>query len=99
MKQPNLKLAALVAALSMALNAAPAWTSRIPDFLVSGTVTSVAGGQQITINGKSYPIQLQGPALQQLRQVQVGQTVDVELSGPPGATSTQVVGINVHHAS
>jgi hypothetical protein len=96
MKQSADKLIGVLAALGMALQCAPAFSAR-PPVLVSGNVTSV-DGQQIVVNGNSYDVQLQGPALGQLEQVHVGDRVDLVLTGPPGAASTQVSAIRVHNA-
>lgn len=94
MKQPAYRLIGTLAALGMALQAAPALSSRAPN-MVSGSVTGVEA-RQITINGVSYKVQLQGPALRQLAQIHVGQKVDLVLTGPSGAASTQVSAIRVH---
>lgn len=96
MKQSAYRFIGVLGALGMALQAAPAFSSRAP-VLVSGSVTSV-DGRQIVVNGTSYEVQLQGGALQQLEQVHVGDKVDLVLTGPPGASSTQVSAIRVHHA-
>ncbi|HEX4023752.1 MAG TPA: hypothetical protein VHX52_03475 [Steroidobacteraceae bacterium] len=98
MKQPNLILITAIAMLAIAFHAAPASSAMPIAFTVSGTVTSVAGGDQIVIDGKSYTVQVQGPALGELEQVHVGQKVAVVLNGPPGAAATQVVDIQVQNA-
>ena len=90
----NFRMVAAVAVLALAIPAGTALATRIPDFTVSGTVTSAAGSQ-IVIDGKTYNVQVQGSALRELEQVQAGQVVDVILSGPPGAAGTQVVAIHV----
>jgi len=97
MKQSAYRFIGGLATLAMALQAGPALSSRAPT-LVSGSVTGV-DGNQIVVNGRSYEVQVQGRALQQLEQVHVGDKVDLVLTGPPGAASTQVSAIRVHHAS
>ncbi|HTW75946.1 MAG TPA: hypothetical protein VMD56_13615 [Steroidobacteraceae bacterium] len=96
MKQSALKLIGVLGVLGLALQGAPAFSSRAP-VLVSGSVTSINGGQ-IVVNGVSYDVQLQGQALHQLEQVRVGDKVDLVLSGRPGSGATQVSAIRVHHA-
>ncbi|MGH9917634.1 MAG: hypothetical protein ACRD6W_01995, partial [Nitrososphaerales archaeon] len=91
------RLIVVLGALGMVLQGAPAFSSRAPN-LASGSVTSI-NGNQIVVNGASYNVQLQGPALHELEQVHVGDKVDLVLTGPPGAASTQVSGIRVRHTS
>jgi len=97
MKHSAYKFVGVLGALGLALQAGPAWSSRGLT-MVSGSVTGI-DGRQITVNGTSYDVQLKGGALQQLEQVHVGDKVDLVLTGPPGAASTQVSAIRVHHAS
>jgi len=94
MKQLNFKVLAAVAVLALAIPGGDALATRVFDFTVSGTVTRVTSNQ-IVINGKTYYVPVQGPALRDLEQVHPGQVVDVILSGPPGAAGTQVVAIHV----
>jgi len=96
MKIPAFRVAGTLAALAMMLHGALAFSGRPPS-MVSGSVTSVEG-RQISVDGVSYYVQLQGAALQQLAQVHVGERVDLVLSGPPGAATTQVSAIRVHDA-
>ncbi len=96
MKQPAYRLAAALGALGMALHVAPAFSSRPPN-LVSGSVTSVQA-RSIVINGVSYDVQLQGGALHQLSEVNVGDRVQLVLTGPKGAASTQVSAIRAQNA-
>ena len=98
MKPSTFKQIALLAVLAASLHAAPGFATRIAADVVSGSVTSVAGGH-IVIGSKSYNIQLTGPALNQMQQLHVGQVVDLVLNGPPGAAATQVVAIHVHNPS
>jgi hypothetical protein len=96
MKQSAYKWIGALGALGMVFCGSSAFGSRGPT-MVSGSVSSI-DGRQIIVNGTSYDVQLQGPALQQLEQVHVGDKVDLVLTGPPGAASTQVSAIRVHHA-
>ncbi len=96
MKQTAYRLISPLAAATMVLYGAAALSAR-PPVQVSGTVTSIEG-RQITIDGARYDVQLQGAALQQLAQVHVGDKVDLVLSGPLGAASTQVSAIREHNA-
>ena len=56
-------------------------------------------GNQIVVDGKSYSVKVDGPALRELQKVQVGQVVEVVLDGKPGTSSAQVIGIHVHEGS
>ncbi len=97
MKHSAHKLIGVLCAAGLALQVAPALSSRAPT-LVSGSVTSIEG-RQITVNGTSYAVRLQGAALRQLEQVHIGDKVDLVLSGPPGAASTQVSAIRIRHTN
>ncbi len=98
MRRSSLKafLAAMV--LVAGCCAQPAFSGRPPDNLISGTVSAVSG-TQIVVNGQSYSVKANSPALRALQGVQVGTAVDVVLNGPPQAAATQVIAINVHAAS
>jgi hypothetical protein len=96
MKQSASRLIGPLAAAALVLYGVPALSAR-PPVQVSGTVTSIEG-RQIAIDGTRYDVQLQGGALQQLAQVHVGDKVDLVLSGPVGASSTQVSAIREHNA-
>ena len=98
MTQSIFKRSTAFAALALALHVAPALSARVSGTVTSGTVTAI-NGYDITVNGQTYSVQTTGDALSQLQQVQPGQQVDLVLSGPPGATTTQVVAIHVHTAS
>jgi hypothetical protein len=97
MKKSTIRRTAALAVLALTAYAVPGFAAMVIQNVVSGTVTSVGSGQ-IVINGTTYNVQLQGPALQELQQVHAGEVVDVALSGPPGAAGTQVVAIHVHNA-
>lgn len=98
MRQSAFKRLVTGAVLAVVLHATPAFSARVAGIVISGTVTSVTGGQ-IVINGATYSVQQTGSVLTQLQQVEVGQMVDVVLNGPAGAATTQVVSIHVRPAS
>jgi len=98
MKHPILKSIATAAAAAFVLSSTPAWSSKVPDNMISGTVSAVSGNQ-IVIDGKSYSVKVDGAALRQLQHVQVGQVVDVVLNGAPQAVSSQVIGIHVREGN
>jgi hypothetical protein len=99
MKRLNMKRAAASVMLAMSLGLGTgigaAWGSMPVAGTVSGTVTSASGGQQIIVDGKSYDVDIQGPALGELAQVHTGDKVDLILNGPPGAPGSKVIDINV----
>jgi len=94
-KQSISKVLAIALLTGWSVFAAPAFSGRAPPNMVSGTVSGVSGNQ-IVVDGKSYSIKLDGAALRELQHVQVGQSVDLVLNGPPAAGASQVVGIHVH---
>jgi hypothetical protein len=94
-KQSISKVLAIGLVAGWSVFAAPAFSGRAPANVVTGTVSGV-NGNQITVDGKSYSIKLDGAALRELQHVQVGQAVDLVLNGPPKAAASQVVGIHVH---
>lgn len=98
MKRLISKSMAAAAAVTLLLGSAAAWSVRPPDNMVSGTVSAVSGNQ-IVVDGKSYSIKVQGPALRELQRVQVGQLVDLVLNGAPQASSSQVISIHVRQDS
>ena len=103
MKQPiHGPIATLVAAfcaLALTLPAAPAFATKLVGNSISGTVTSLANGHLLVVDGKSYSVPVTGPAMAQLRQLRVGETVDLVLSGPASSASTTVLAIHVHNGS
>jgi len=98
MKHSIWKSMAAAVAATLILSSAPAWSARVPGNVVSGTVSAVSANQ-IMVDGKSYSINVQTPALRALQRVQVGQVVDLVLDGKPGTTSAQVIGIHVHEGN
>jgi hypothetical protein len=90
----------MVAAVAgtLVLSAAPAWSSRVPDNMISGTVSAVSGNQ-IVVNGKSYSVKVDAPALRELQHVQAGQVVDLVFNGAPQSVSSQVIGIHVREGN
>ncbi len=75
----------------------PASAARLVSFTVTGKVTAVSAGGQITINGHAYLLATGTSAASQSSTVHVGDTVDLILNGPPTNSTTQVVAINVHN--
>jgi len=96
MKHPTIKAFTVLGAVAMALHMVPAFSSRAPN-LVSGSVTGIQA-RTIVVNGVSYAVQIQGAALHQLEQLHVGDQVQLVLTGPQGAASTQVSAIRVRNA-
>lgn len=95
MKSSILKSMTAAAAVVLILGSSAAWSVRPPDNMVSGTVSAVSGNQ-IVVDGKSYSVKVDGPALRALQSVQAGQVVDLVLNGAPRASGSQVVAIHVH---
>ncbi len=85
---------AVAVAAALVLSSAPAWSTKVPDNMLSGTVSAVSGNQ-IVVDGKSYSVKVDGPALRELQRLQVGQVVDLVFNGAPRAVSSQVIGIHV----
>lgn len=98
MKYSILKSMAAATAVTLMLSSAPAGAGRVPDNMVSGTVSAVSGNQ-IVVDGKSYSVKVDAPALRELQRVQVGQVVEIVLNGKPGSSSAQVIGIHVHEGN
>jgi hypothetical protein len=99
MKYASLRSVALAATLllmSVMLHGTLAVAARVANML-SGNVTGVSGNQ-IIVDGRTYSVRLSSPALRELQQIQVGQKVDLVLSGAPQAATTEVIGIHVHEA-
>jgi ribosomal protein S1 len=90
-------MAAAVAA-TLVLSSAPAWSTKVPENVVSGTVSAVSGNQ-IVVDGKSYSINVQTPALRALQRVQVGQVVDLVFDAKPGSSSATVISIHVREGN
>lgn len=98
MKHSILKSMTAATAVSLILSSASAWAGRVPDNMISGTVSAVSGNQ-IVVDGKNYSVKVDAPALRELQSVQVGQTVDIVLNGKPGSASSQVINIHVHQGN
>lgn len=94
MKHSVIKSMTAAVAATLMLSSAAVWSSKVPDNMISGTVSAVSGNQ-IVVDGKSYSVKVDGAALRQLQSVQVGQVVDVVLNGAPQAVSSQVISIHV----
>ena len=95
MKTSVWKCSALVMIVTMSSLASPAFSARLMQFKVTGTVSAVSGNQ-IVVDGKSYSVKVDGPALRQLQRVQVGQTIDLVLNGSAASSASQVTGVHVH---
>jgi len=98
MKYSILKTITATGAITLILGSAPAWTGRVPDNMISGTVSAVSGNQ-IVVDGKSYSVKVDAPGLRELQQVQVGQVVELVFNGKPGSSNVQVIGIHVHEGN
>ncbi len=92
----SIALSATVLLMSVTLHGTLAVAARVSGML-SGNVTGVSGNQ-IMVDGRNYSVRLNSPALRELQQIQVGQKVDLVLSGAPQASTTEVIGIHVHEA-
>jgi hypothetical protein len=60
---------------------------------VSGQVTGVNGPAAVTVDGTTYVIDSSSPAYRTIQSVHVGDHVGLILSGPAGASTSEVVGI------
>jgi hypothetical protein len=94
MKQSMMKSMTVAVAAALVLGSAPVWSSKVPDNMLSGTVSAVSGNQ-IVVDGKSYSVKVDAPALHELQRVQPGQLVDLVFNGAPQSASSQVIGIHV----
>jgi hypothetical protein len=84
----------LLAAAIMTLATEPILAAKpVPQSTISGTLTSQGAGE-IVVNGTVYHIQPQSAAANEIANLQAGQSVQVTLSGPPGAQTSQVVEIH-----
>ncbi len=98
MKHSIWKSMAAAVAATLVLSSAPAWSTKVPENVVSGTVSAVSGNQ-IVVDGKSYSINVQTPALRALQRVQVGQVVDLVFDAKPGSSSATVISIHVREGN
>ena len=98
MKYSILKSITGAVAATLLVGSATVWSGRVPDNMISGTVSGVSGNQ-IVVNGKSYSVKVDAPALRELQRVQVGQAVELELNGAPQSVSSQVIAIHVHEGN
>jgi hypothetical protein len=98
MKHSMMKSMTAAIAAALVLSSAPVWSSRVPENMVSGTVSAV-NGNQIVVDGKSYSVKVDAPALRELQRVQVGQHVEVVLDGKPSSAGSQVINIHVHEGN
>ena len=84
---------AIVAAL-LAAAATNAWSSKVPENTVAGKVT-VARADAVTVDGRVYRVKPGTQAAAAARQLTTGQAVEVQLSGPANAASSEAVGIHI----
>jgi hypothetical protein len=87
--------AAIIAVLILS---GPALANQLPGDLVSGQVNAVAGDTSIKVDGKIYRIKSGSPAAQAVRNISLGQVVDVQLNGPANSSVTEVVNVVVRGA-
>jgi len=85
----------LVLVVTLSSLGSPAFSARLMQFKITGTVSAVSGNQ-IVVDGKSYSVKVEGPALRQLQRVQVGQTIDLVLNGSAASSASQVTAIHPH---
>ena len=84
----------LLAAALMTLATQPVLATKpVPRSTISGTLTSTGAGQ-IVVNGTVYHIQPQSAAATEIANLQAGQSVQVTLSGPASAQTSEVVEIH-----
>ncbi|MGB6452631.1 MAG: hypothetical protein WBE92_17920 [Steroidobacteraceae bacterium] len=83
---------AVVFAIGLATG--PALANKPAFNAVSGSVTSAPIAGQITVDGHTYRIQSGSNADTQAADVHVGESVLLQLSGPPDSDSTEVVAIH-----
>jgi hypothetical protein len=85
-------VAAVALALGLLLGAGGAQANRPVGAQIAGTVTAVTANS-ITVNGTTYTINPNSPAAAELRQVSVGQSVSLQLTGAAGSSASQVVSV------
>jgi len=61
---------------------------------ITGTVTAVTADGEVVVDGRIYHIQASSDAASEAPNIQVGQTVQVKLNGPPNSQQSQVVEIH-----
>lgn len=94
----NIRIRFFVPAIaSLLVVAGPALAARVSGTTLTGQVTAVAGGQSVTINGRTYQIAPGSPAAS--AQVQPGENVDVKLDGPASSPDSHIVTISPHQGS
>lgn len=72
--------------------------NQLPGELITGQVNAVAGDTSINVDGKIYRIKSGSPAAQAVRNISLGQVVDVQLNGPASSSATEVVNVVVRGA-
>jgi hypothetical protein len=89
---------AVLMAGSLAAGAA-AWGNIPVEPQVSGAVSAVEGTTAVTIDGQTYLIDRNSPAIKAIQGVHPGDRIGLILSGPVGASGAQVIGIVPLHTS
>jgi hypothetical protein len=95
--RPKRRVVLCAAAFSAALLLAPCvgWSTRVPDGMVSGEITSLPSSSQIEVAHQRYRIKEDSAASKKARDVAVGQRVQLILNGPASDPKSQVVAIVV----
>ena len=95
MKLGKLTLALSAIALWLCLQPSIGWSTRAYAPPITGTVTAAPTSSSIEVDHHTYPVKAGSAAAKVLATLFVGETIDVVLDGPPGATP-EVINITVH---
>jgi hypothetical protein len=92
------KLSLILAAfiVTVGLQPAAAWATRVLGVTVSGAITASPSPTQIEIAHKVYHILANSPAAKAARSFSLGQVVDAVLSGPAVNQEPEVVSLVLH---
>ena len=94
MKACYIRVTVLAAAL--VLGAAPAPGNQIAGFVLTGHVTTIPGGDALSVDGHVYVIKAGSAAAAAVKKLSNGGFFDVVLSGPPGTSASQIINIVPH---